>query len=204
MIDLYTAATGNGRRAAIALAEAGLPFKTHKLEFGPAGTKSAAYLKINPLGAIPAIVDPDGPGGKPVTLTQSGAILLYAAEKSGRLLPKDAVGRALAMQWFMHALHDVAGASGTLFAASGAMPDQSPGITKFFEDRLAKHLAHADARLGGSEYLAGTLSVADLALYPVYAGRKALADANGLENLARWAAGLAARPGVQQGMQACG
>ena len=204
MIDLYTAATGNGRRAGIALAEAGLPFKTHKLEFGPAGTKSAAFLKINPLGAIPAIVDPDGPGGKPVTLTQSGAILLYAAEKSGRLLPKDAAGRALAMQWFMHALHDVAATSGTVFYVGDGMPNGSPAATKYFEERLTRHLAHADARLGEAEYLAGPVTVADLALYPVYVGRKALADAAGLKNLARWGTALAARPGIQQGMAACG
>jgi GST-like protein len=204
MIDLYTAATGNGRRAAIALAEAGLPFKAHKMEFGPAGTKSAAFLKINPLGAIPAIVDPDGPGGKPVTLTQSGAILLYAAEKSGRLLPKDGAARALALQWLMHALHDVAATSSTVFYVGDGMPNGSPAATQFFEERLVRHLAAADARLGQAEYLAGALGVADLALYPVYVGRKALADAKGLKNLARWGAALAARPGVQQGMAACG
>src|SRR5215470_2894176 len=97
MIDLFTAPTGNGLRAAVALAESGLP---HKLHLAKGEAKNAEYLKLNPAAVIPTIVDPDGPGGKKV-LSQSGAILLYIAEKSGKFIPKDAAQKADAMQWFM-------------------------------------------------------------------------------------------------------
>jgi len=94
MIDLYTAATANGHRAAVALEESGLAYRVHKLNLAAGDQKKPEYLAINPQGAIPAIVDQDGPGGKPLTLAQSGAIVLYLAEKSGRLMPKDPARRA--------------------------------------------------------------------------------------------------------------
>jgi GST-like protein len=115
MIDLYTSSTGNGRRATLALEECGLPYRVHKLDLAKGDTKNADFLKINPAGAIPAIVDPQGPGGKPLTLAQSGAIVLYAAEKSGKLLPKDPAKRAEAFYWFMQATTDVAPTSSTIF-----------------------------------------------------------------------------------------
>src|SRR6185437_6286529 len=103
MIDLYTAGTGNGFRAAIVLAESGLPHRIHKIDLGKGEQKTPEFLARNPAGAIPVLVDSEGPGGKALTLSQSGAIALYLAEKSGKFLPKDASRRALALQWFMQA-----------------------------------------------------------------------------------------------------
>jgi GST-like protein len=204
MIELYTAATGNGQRAAIALEEAGLRYRAHKLDLAKGEQRSAEYLKINPAGAIPAIVDPEGPGGKPITLAQSGAILLYAAEKSGRFIPTDPARRVEAMQWFMQASTDCGPASGAIFLASNVVPVKSPENDAFLAQRLLKFLGLCDAQLAGKDHLVGELSIADLALYPVVLARKALVDkADGLANLRRWAASLAARPGVQRGVEAC-
>jgi GST-like protein len=202
MIDLYTATTANGHRAAIALEESGLAYRAHKLNLQAGDQRKPEYLKINPAGAIPAIVDDEGPGGKPLALAQSGAIVLYVAEKSGKFLPKDPARRAAALQWLLYACSDVAGGSGTLFQLSMAAPEKSAPNVEFFEKRLVNALRAADARLADREYLADEFSVADLALYPVVATRKPVIEKHGgLPNLAKWAERMAARPGVAKGMQ---
>lgn len=202
MIELYTAATSNGRRATIALEECGLPYRAHVVTLG--GDKPAGLLRINPLGDIPALSDPDGPGGQPVTLAQSTAILLYAAEKSGRFLPAAGAARALAWQWLMFAATDVGPTSTAVFYLGNNVPDKVPSNVKFFEDRLARFLRHADDRLGQAEYLAGELSVADFALYPALLVRRRMAESLGLANLLRWIDRIGARPGVQRGVKAAG
>lgn len=202
MIDFYTAGTANGHRAAIALEESGLAYRAHKLNLQAGDQRKPEYLKINPAGAIPAIVDDEGPGGKPLALAQSGAIVLYVAEKSGKFLPKDPARRAVALQWLLHACSDVAGGSGTLFQLSMVAPEKSAPNVEFFEKRLVNALRAADARLADREYLADEVSVADFALYPVVATRKPVIEKHGgLPNLAKWAERMAARPGVAQGMQ---
>ena len=202
MIDLYTAGTANGHRAAIALEESGLAYRAHKLNLQAGDQRKPEYLKINPAGAIPAIVDDEGPGGKPLALAQSGAIVLYVAEKSGKFLPKDPARRAVALQWLLHACSDVAGGSGTLFQLSMVAPEKSAPNVEFFEKRLVNALRAADARLADREYLADEISVADFALYPVVATRKPVIEKHGgLPNLAKWAERMAARPGVAKGMQ---
>jgi GST-like protein len=202
MIDLYTSGTGNGFRAAIVLAESGLPHRVHKIDLTKGEQKTAEFLKRNPAGAIPVMVDGDGPDGKDVTVSQSGAIALYLAEKSGKFLPKDAARRARVWQWFMQATTDVAPSSGLVSMGGRALPDKSPANTAFFENRLLGFLRLCDGQLAGQDFLAGEISVADFALYPVVATRLALVENSGeMPNLTRWAATMAARPGVQRGMQ---
>ena len=202
MIDLYTAATANGHRAAIALEESGLAYRAHKLNLQAGDQRKPEYLKINPAGAIPAIVDDAGPGGKPLVLAQSGAIVLYVAEKSGKFLPKDPAHRAVALQWLLQACSDVAGGSGTLFQLSMVAPEKSAPNVEFFEKRLMNALRVADGRLAGRDYLADEISVADFALYPVVTTRKPVIEKHGgLPNLAKWADRMAARPGIAKGMQ---
>lgn len=202
MIDFYTAGTANGHRAAIALEESGLAYRAHKINLQAGEAKAAEYLKINPAAAIPAIVDHEGPGGKPLTLAQSGAITLYVAEKSGRLLPSDAARKATALWWFMFACSDVAVTSGAIFQLSNFVPEKSAANTEFFEKRLVNFLRVADERLAGREYLADEMSVADVALYPVVFTRKAVIEKHAsLPNLAAWTARMAARPAVAKGMQ---
>lgn len=201
MIDLYYAPTANGQRASVALEECGLPYRLHRLDLARGDQRAPEYLAINPAGLMPALVDAAGPEGKPIVLTQSGAIVLYVAEKSGRFLPKDPATRLLALQWMFQAAADISGTSGTIFRLEVTAPEKSPAIIEYFRQRLLTFFADCDRQLEGRDYLAGEISVADLMLYPNYVARKALLDAApGFVNLHRWAATLAARPGVSKGM----
>jgi GST-like protein len=205
VIELYLAPTANGLRAAVALEECGLAYTPHKIDLTKGEHRAAEFLKLNPAAQIPVIVDQDGPGGKPLTLSQSGAIILYCAEKSGKFLPKDPARRVLALQWFMQAATDVAPASSAIFHLEMVAPEKNEAITNHFRKRLLNFFAVCDARLAGNEYLAGELSIADFQLYPNYFARKALIDgAGGFANLHRWGAAMAARPGVAKGMKPLG
>jgi len=204
MIDLYTSGTGNGQRASITLEECGLAYRTHKIDLAKGEQKSPEFLKLNPRGQIPVVVDSEGPGGKPLVLTQSGAIMLHYALQVGKFLPAGGLERTRALQWFMQAATDVGPTSGAVFVAQNVLPEKSAANTKAFEDRLVAHFATCDRQLGESEYLAGALSVADLYLYPTYAARAELCNAAGQRNLARWAALMAKRPGVARGMKVPG
>ena len=202
MIEFFTFPTSNGQRVAIMLEECGLPYRVRTVDLTKGEQRNPEFLQLNPAGAIPVIVDPEGPGGKPLTLAQSAAILIYLAEKTGRFLPSDTARRYLTLQWMMHAASDCAASTGSIFQLSALAPEKSPANVKWFEERLLRQLRVADARLAGREWLAGEISIADFALYPVFAVRKALVDAAGdLPNLMRWAAALAARPATARAMQ---
>jgi GST-like protein len=202
MIDLYLAGTANGYRASVALEEAGLPYRVHKIDLAKGESHTPEFLKLNPAGLIPVIVDQDGPGGKPLTLAQSGAIILYAAEKSGKFLPKDASRRALALQWFTQGLSDVAATSGALFRCENSVPEKIEANTEYFRKRLLGFFSVCDAHLAGRDHLADEFSVAELMLYPNFALRKPMIDAaGGFANLQRWGATVGGRPGMQKGMK---
>ena len=203
MIELYTAQSSNGQRAAIALEECGLAYRVHKLELMKGEQHTPEFLKINPAGAIPVIVDPEGPGGAPITLSQSAAIAIYAAEKTGKFLPRDPVRRALALQWLMFAVTDCASASAMVFFESVLLPEKLPANLAFCEERLVKFFRVADGRLLGREWLADEVSIADFALYPICAVRKTYIDSTGdMPNLTRWMSAIAARPAVAKAMRA--
>ncbi len=201
MIDFYTAGTGNGHRAAIALEESGLPYRVHKLNLAAGDARKPEYLAINPAATIPAIVDPDGPGGKPLALAQSGAIALYLAEKSGKLLPKDPARKAAALQWFMFACTDTAVTSSAIFQLSNNAPEKSPANVAFLEQRLLGFFGVFDGRLAAREYLADEISIADIALFPVVNQRKAAMEKAGtMPKLLAWLARVGARPAVAKGL----
>jgi GST-like protein len=205
MIDLYLAPTANGLRASVILEECGLPYTAHRIDIAKGEHRTAEFLKLNPAAQIPVIVDQDGPGGRPLTLAQSGAIILYCAEKTGKFLPKDPAKRAAALQWFMQAATDVAPTSGAIFQLEMVAPEKNETITNHFRKRFLNFLSVCDQRLADHEYLAGELTVADFQLYPNYSVRKPLIDgAGGFANLHRWAVALAARPGVKKGMKPLG
>jgi len=163
MIDLYTFNTSNGHRASIILEECGLPYRVHQVDLAKGEQRAPDFLNINPAGAIPAIVDHGVPGGS-LKLSQSGAIVLYAAEKTGRFLPADPTRRAVALQWLMLAVTDVARASTSIFLSSAVLPDKSPANVAYFEEQTLRYLRVAEARLAGRNFLADELSVADFAL----------------------------------------
>src|SRR5271167_2654856 len=122
MIDVYTWATPNGHKVHIMLEECGLPYKVHAVDIGRGEQFDAAFLKISPNNRIPAIVDPDGPDGKPLSLFESGAILIYLAEKTGKLLPKDPAKRYVALEW----LNFQMGGVGPMFGQYGHFNNYAP------------------------------------------------------------------------------
>ena len=197
MIELYTAATGNGRRATLMMEESGLPYVEHRIEVGKGARKPAAFLEVNPLGTVPVIVDPDGP----VVLRQSAAILFYLAEKSGRLLPRDAPTRAAMLEWTMFAMSDVVGANTAMYQTMTEFP-QAEAPAAYFRQKLVEFLQVCDRRLRDNEYLAGAqISVADLALFPVLVSRRAIVEASpGLDHFKRWGERIGARPAVQRAL----
>lgn len=203
MIELYACNTSNGQRGAVMLAEAGLAFNTHILNLKAGEHKTPEFRKINPVGAVPVIIDPDGPDGKPLTLAQTGAICLYVAEKTGQFLPQDMRTRCIALQYFMQAMSDVVLYSGAYAFSLMRFPEPNVASTKVFKDPLLEHMGYFDQRLADVEFLAGEISIADIALYPAVNQRWGLIEElGGLSNLNRWRKMMAARPGIARGMQA--
>ena len=203
MIEFYTAPTSNSQRVGIMLEECALPYRAHVLDLARGDQRETSFLQVNPAGQAPAILDPDGPDGQPFALSQSAAILLYLAEKTGRFLPVDPFRRASAYQWLMQAMTDVAGASSSIFLLARVVPEPSEANGRFFEQRLLRFLRLADAGLADREYLAGELSIADFALYPICHARRGVIDAAGdLPHLSRWFAALGQRAAVTRAMQA--
>jgi GST-like protein len=200
MIELYTFGTSNGQRASVMLEECGLPYRAHKVDLAAGGQRETSFLQLNPAGQIPTLVDPDGPGGR-LVVTQSAAIVLYLAEKSGRLLPRSGPERWLTLTWFAVAMTDVAPASMALFYATNRADPPAPSAAAAFEKRLVDLLGVLDRRLAQAEFLAGELSIAEVAAYPTLATRKALIDQQpGLSYLKGWLDELGRRPAVAKGM----
>jgi GST-like protein len=198
MLELYTAATGNGRRPALMLEECGLAYAIKKVDLSKGEAKTPEFLKMNPSGAIPVLVDKDG--GKTVTVAQSGAILLYLAEKTGKFLSKDPAKRATTLQWLMQACTDVAPASSGMFYTSTQVAPKSEEAVKLFETRFVNACRAADARLDGRDWLADEYSIADMALYSAVMARKELiGKTDGLANLKRWLKAIEARPAIAKG-----
>jgi GST-like protein len=203
MIDLYAAGTSNGMRARIALEECGLPYKLNFIDLAKGEQKTPQFLAMNPNGQIPVIVDHEGPGGKPVTLSQSSAILLYCAEKSGKFLPKDPAKRPAMLQALMSASTDITPLFGTVNACVRAKEPHAP-TAQMFKDRLREFFRVWDATLGRQKYAAGDeLTVADLSLLAGWLRTNgALPELlEGFPNLKRWADEMNARPGVQRALK---
>ena len=203
MIDLYAAGTSNGMRARIALEECGLPYKLNFIDLAKGEHKTPQFLAMNPNGQIPVIVDHEGPGGKPLTLSQSTAILLYCAEKSGKFLPKDPGARAAMLQALMSASTDVTPVFGALTGMANAKPAHDPSV-QTFKDRLRGLFKVWDEQLGKRKFAGGDeISVADLSLFAGYWRTKGAQPAllEGFPNLTRWAEEMASRPAIQRALK---
>lgn len=203
MIELYTAGTHNGIRANIALAESGLAYRVHKVNLAvPLPDRPADFLAATPYGRIPAIIDPDGPGG-PINVSQSGAVMIYVAGKAAKLWPADDRERIAALQWFMYSCSDAAVWNAVMNQVTmNMLPDETGKLSEVVKSsRLLRWFSEADKQLAKTEYLSGsTCSLPDFALFPVVNQRRAWVEEGGLKNLSRWVAALAARPGVQKGL----
>jgi len=198
MIDLYTAATPNGYKASIALEELGLPYAVQVLSFDKKEQKSPEFLKINPNGRIPAIVDRDNDD---FAVFESGAILLYLAEKTGRLLPQDVKGRSTVIQWLMFQMGGIGPMQGQANVFFRYFPEKLQGAIDRYQHETRRLYEVLDSRLGQVEYLAGDYSIADIASFPWVRGHEwSGISVEGLEHLQRWLAAIAERPAVQRGL----
>jgi len=200
MIDLYAAGTSNGMRARIALEECGLEYTFHPIALDKGEHKTPQFLAMNPNGQIPVIVDRDASGGKPVTLSQSTAILIYCAEKSGKYLPQDGAARAAMLEALMIASTDVTPMFGSCFGLMRSKEPHAPSI-QLFKDRLHAFFKVWDDKLAQRKYCAGDeVTIADFSLYAGYARMKSVVPdtLEGLPNVSRWAGEMAARPAIQR------
>lgn len=199
MIDLYTAATPNGHKVSILLEELGLPYTVHALSFDKREQKAPAFLKINPNGRIPAIVDRDNDD---FPVFESGAILVYLAERSGQLLPADPKGRSIVMQWLMFQMGGVGPMQGQANVFFRYFPEKLQGAIDRYQHETRRLYEVLDTRLQQVEYLAGDYSIADIATFPWVRGHEwSGVSVQGLPALQRWMAALEARPAVQRGLQ---
>ncbi|MBB1598543.1 glutathione S-transferase N-terminal domain-containing protein [Variovorax sp. UMC13] len=208
-LQLYSLPTPNGVKVSILLEELGLPYEPHLVSFETNDQLSPAFLSLNPNNKIPAIIDPDGPGGKPLALFESGAILFYLAEKTGRFLPADAAGRYEALQWVMFQM----GGIGPMFGQLGffhkfagkAYEDKRPRDRYVAESK--RLLGVLEQRLTGRDWLLGTdYSIADIATFPwvrnligFYEARELVGFEN-FPNVSRVLEAFVARPAVVKGL----
>jgi GST-like protein len=199
VIELYTCGTGNGWRASIALEECGLPYVAHKVDITRGEHHTPPFLQLSVHGKIPVIVDDDGPGGKSLVLGDSGAISVYCAEKCGRFLPQDSADRYRALQWVMHAVSDGGDIVGGILRLQRQPVPPAEAIA-LYRGRLTSLYRAADRHLSDREYLAGEISVADLAYYPVAEFGRRNGELDCLPYLRRWTDQIARRPGVIRGM----
>ena len=199
MIDLYTAATPNGHKVSIALEELALPYTVHHLDLSRMDQKQPEFLEINPNGRVPAIVDRDEGN---FAIFESGAILIYLAEKTGRLLPRDTRGRSLVMQWLMFQMAGIGPMMGQANVFFRYFPEKLQPAIDRYQGEVRRLFGVLDHRLDGNEYLAGDYSIADIATWPWVRGH----DWSGVSiepfpHLARWLARLAERPACQRGIE---
>ena len=196
MIDLYTWTTPNGRKASIALEEMGLPYKAHAIDISKDEQFAPAFLKISPNNRIPAIVDNDNG----LSLFESGAILIYLADKTGKLLPKDGEKRHRVIEWLMWQM----GGVGPMLGQVHHFVKYNKGKAPYAEERYSKEAQRLygvlDRRLEGREFLADEYSIADIATWPwISRFEWQEVDLDKFPNVKRWYTTIAGRPAVQRG-----
>jgi len=202
MIDVFTWATPNGHKIHIMLEECGLPYTVHAVDIGAGDQFELDFLAISPNNKIPALTDSDGPDGKPISLFESGAILLYLAAKTGRFLPKDVRGKYTALQWLMFQM----GGVGPMFGQAHHFRNYAPEKIEYAVNRYTREAnrlyAVMDKQLAKAPYFAGEYSIADIAIFPwtrSYANQGVNLDE--YPNVKRWFDAINARPAVQRGVQ---
>ena len=202
MIDLYTWGTSNGRKASIMLEECGLPYRTHPIDIGKGDQFKPEFVAINPNSKIPAIVDSEGPEGKPFTLFESGAILVYLAGKTGKFLPASVSGKYIALQWLMFQMGGIGPIFGQVHHFLRSAKEKVPYAIERFGKENRRLYGVLDGRLGEVPFLAGEYSIADIATYPwVLRHEWQQVDLNEFPNVKRWFDTISARPAVQRGIR---
>jgi len=202
LIDLYTWGTPNGRKVSIMLEELGLPYTAHPIDIGKGDQFKPEFVAVSPNSKIPAVMDREGPEGRPYSLFESGAILLYLAAKTGRFLSTQTTERFDAIQWLMFQMGGVGPMFGQAHHFLRAAPEPVPYAIARYTKETRRLYAVLDQRLAGSDWLALDYSVADIATYPWVARhdwhKVELAD---FPNVKRWFEAIGLRPAVQRGMK---
>jgi len=203
LIDLYTWPTPNGHKIHIMLEETGLAYKVIPVDIGAGDQFKPEFLAISPNNKIPAIVDPDGPDGKPISLFESGAILLYLAAKTGRFLPADVRGRYEVLQWLMFQMGGVGPMLGQAHHFRLYAPEKIPYAIDRYTNEARRLYGVLNRRLGSSRYVGGAeYSIADIAIFPwLRSWKNQGIDWNDYPQLKGWFDEIAARPAVQRGVE---
>ncbi|HVO03680.1 MAG TPA: glutathione S-transferase N-terminal domain-containing protein [Candidatus Cybelea sp.] len=204
MIELYSWTTPNGHKIHIMLEETGLPYRVHKIDLGARQQDDPAFLKINPNGKIPAIVDTEGPDGKPLAIFESAAILIHLAQKSGMLLPTEPYARYAALEWLMFQIANIGPMFGQAFHFRSVAPERVPYAVDRYTNEVGRLLGVLDRRLWDATYLAGEeYTIADIATWPWV--RNAASYGQNMENypnVQRWITAIGERPAVRRGLKA--
>jgi GSH-dependent disulfide-bond oxidoreductase len=200
MIDLYFWPTPNGQKVSIFLEDTGLPYNVIPINIGKGDQFEPKFLEVSPNNKIPAVVDHEGPGGKPISIFESGAILMYLAEKTGKFMPADPRGRWQVTEWVMFQM----GTVGPMLGQANHFRNYAPEKLQYAIDRYtneSKRIFNVmDRRLTGRDYLAGEYSIADMACWPWIVTRKKGGEYDEFVNLKRWADAIGERPAVKRGM----
>ena len=195
---LYTASTPNGFKISILLEELGLPYEVRAIDLSLGQQKDPAYLRLNPNGKIPTLIDRTADD---FTIFESGAILLYLAEKHGRLLPRDTRARSEVIQWLMFQMSGVGPMQGQANVFVRYFDEQVPRVIERYQNETRRLYEVLDHRLADREYICGDYSIADIALWPWVRGYKwPRVNVEGLDHLMRWNETMAARPACQRGV----
>ena len=202
MIEFYAWPTPNGFKISIMLEEVGLPYAVHPVNIGKGDQFTPEFLRISPNNKIPAIVDPDGPGGKSISVFESGAILIYLADKTGKLMPREGAGRYAVLEWLMFQM----GGIGPMLGQAHHFRLYAPEPIQYAIDRYTNESKRLygvlDRRLADHEYVAGDYSIADIAIMPwLRSPERQGVDIADYPNVRRWRDAIAARPAVQRGLQ---
>lgn len=205
MIEFYFWYTSNARKVAIMLEETGLDYVSHEIDIGRGAQFTPEFLKISPNNKIPAIVDSDGPGGEPLALFESGAILFYLAEKTAQFLPGPGSARYETIQWLMFQM----GGVGPMFGQYNHFHNYAREDVSYAKERYARECARLyrvmDAALGDGDYVARDYSIADIALWPWAHNFSARGqDPDEVPNVKAWAARIAARDAVRRALAKVG
>jgi glutathione S-transferase len=199
MIELFTASTPNGWKASIMLEETGLEYTVRPISLEKKEQKEDWYLKLNPNGRIPTIVDHDNDD---FAVFESGAILIYLAEKTGKLLPTDVKGRSRVIQWLMFQMGGIGPMMGQANVFFRYAPERIPYAIERYQREVRRLFEILDRQLGEHEYIAGDYSIADVATWPWVSGYQwSGVEFDGLPHLKRWLDTVGARPAVQRGKE---
>jgi GSH-dependent disulfide-bond oxidoreductase len=202
MIDVYSWATPNGHKVHIMLEECGLPYAAHAVDISAGEQFSPDFLAISPNNRIPAITDPDGPDGEPISLFESGAILLYLAGKTGRFLPRSTRGKYQALQWLMFQMASVGPMLGQTHHFRAYAPEKVEYAINRFSNEARRLYGVMDKQLATNDYIAGReYTIADMAVWPwLRSHEKQGIDIGEFPNVKAWFEAIGNRPAVQRGI----